>query len=141
MGIKIVDEYGEKFCEYVNQISNCYRNKVHDGYTLCANRYVIWSESINHPKKQWGHVHFHDDRLEIDIDYPVHSYIEKEISDRLGLPVKKARQKMSGIRLLTKSQRFHTLEIVIFADDLESYNVLNESFKLLVEEIANRSCV
>ncbi|GAX90095.1 hypothetical protein [Effusibacillus lacus] len=139
--MSIIQEKGEQFCEFVNQLSICYKNKVHDGYTLRAKKYVRWSQNKKSPKQQWGHVHFHSNRLEIDLDYPVNSFTDIEISNRLGLPIKKVGQKISGIRTLTKSQLFHTVEIVIYEQDLDGFDIYNKEFTKFIREIALLSCV
>ncbi|MFC5447589.1 hypothetical protein [Paenibacillus aestuarii] len=103
-----------------------------DWYTLRSGRGVVWGG------KKWGVMHLEKSRLFFAIDYPHGAFNSEEIRNRLDLPLRDKFTDQSGLRFGT-GPNFETVQIALYPELLNSYNVTNKKFTDFLVEVFRKS--
>jgi hypothetical protein len=126
-----------EFTKVIESYRNCKVELVSEErkmYNIVSKSGLTWKDRS--PK--WGVVAEGTKRLLIDLDYPVHSFTEEELSYSTGLPLKRNLTKPNGISHINPTvggEKYDTLRIILYTDKLESYDFHNERLKELFMRI------
>lgn len=88
--------------------------------------------------EKFGYIHEGKESLRIDIDFPVNSFTKEELIAYTGLPLKKDISKKTGISHINPrldEDKHDVIRIILYEDQLETYQFDTETFTSLFREI------
>ncbi|MEI2364623.1 hypothetical protein [Niallia circulans] len=140
---KLIHQKNIEFGKALERFKNCNIELVSEKrkmYNVISMSGVTWKEKS--PK--WGVVAEGKERLRIDLDYPVHSFTEEELHYYTGLPLKRNIAKPNGISHINPTvggEKYDTLRIILYGEELAMYDFSNKRFKeLLTQMVTENIC-
>ncbi|MFB9759254.1 hypothetical protein [Ectobacillus funiculus] len=117
----------------INSLPDCFTTTNENGFTLKVRQGVKWGKTNR--KKKWGQAFEESNRFLCAIDFLVNSYDLKELSKRIGLPIRDEKVEKSGIRKISCPE-YDTVQISLYNDEyIKKYNFNSTSFTEWVQEV------
>lgn len=107
-------------------------------YNVISTAGLTWKEQSN----KWGKIFIGEERLRIDIDYPVGLFTEEELKEFTQLPLKTELAKKnsySHINPTVGHRKYDTLRIVLYKDRLFQYDFSLPSFTTMLKIIVEHN--
>ncbi|MED4601244.1 hypothetical protein P9314_11060 [Paenibacillus validus] len=88
-------------------------------YKIMSRAGVLWNRESREDDPKWGNVHYESNHVLIALDYPKGHFTEEEVSQLLKLPIRKSRERKTGIHIFlgASTSPYDSLRIKLYEAD------------------------
>ncbi|MFH5781523.1 hypothetical protein [Heyndrickxia oleronia] len=137
--MNLIQEKHKEIISVIESYRNCQviiSNVEKQIYNVVSTTGLTWKERSN----KWGKIFIGEDRLRIDLDYPVNLFTEEKLRGLIQLPLKKElsnKNSYSHINPTVGDTKHDVVRIILYEDKLPQYDFTSPSFRAMLQKIIN----